>query len=114
MDDEQPERIEAAFRSGSLTAISVVLGFSLSFLSRWAGLPGNWHRLDLVAVVGIVLGIACQVKSLGDLLHVRSLLRAPYERAVRVFLVGLALVAFGVALAIFGDLTGLGQHILGG
>ena len=36
-----PERIEPEFRNGSLTAISVIVGFSLSFLSRWAGTRGS-------------------------------------------------------------------------
>lgn len=110
----RPATIEATFRSGSLTAISVVVGFSLSFLSRWAGLPGQWQTGDLVAVAAIVLGIAFQIKALGDLLTVNSLVLVNYNRAVRVFLAGLGLVAVGVAMAIFGDLTGYGQHILGG
>ena len=38
--------IDATFRNGSLTAISVVVGFSLTFLNRWAALPGTWHKSD--------------------------------------------------------------------
>ena len=45
-----PEHISPEFRNGSLTAISVIVGFSLSFLSRWAGTPGKWHGADLFAV----------------------------------------------------------------
>jgi hypothetical protein len=107
------EFIDPEFRSGSLTAISVVVGFSLSFLSLWAGLGGRWQTVDLVAVSAIVLGIAFQIKALADLLSVGSLVLANYNRGRKIFLIGLALVALGVVCAIFGDVTGYGPHILG-
>jgi hypothetical protein len=106
--------VDSAFRNGSMTAIGVVLGFSLGFFSRWATLPGHWSTADLVAVAAISLGIALQIKSLADLLRVDSLERAKYERAVRIFLVGLVLVAVGVVLAIFADIFGIGIIALRG
>ena len=110
-----PERITPEFRNGSLTAISVIVGFSLSFLSRWAGTPGKWHNADLFAVALIVLGSAAQIWSLGAMLFVSSLVVANYQRAIRIFLIGLALVAVGVAVALLGEITGRGQGaILGG
>lgn len=114
-DARQPtgETIEATFRNGTLTAVSVVAGFSLSFLTRWAGIPGPWQALDLVAVAAIVLGIACQVACLASLLSPRSLLVRKHDRAVRVFLFGLAFVAAGVGLALAGDISGYGQRLLG-
>jgi hypothetical protein len=111
--DARQEMIEAEFRSGSLTAISVVVGFSLSFLSLWAGLQGEWQLIDLVAVLSILVGIAFQIKALADLLSIGSLILANYNRSRKIFLIGLALVALGVAIAIFGDLSGYSPHILG-
>ena len=102
----QTARIDSTFRNGSLTAIGVVVGFSLGFLSRWAALPGEWSRVDLVSVATITLGIALQIQALAELLSVKSLILARYNRAVRVFLVGLILVAFGVVAAIFADIVG--------
>ena len=64
-----PVAIEATFRSGSLTAISVLAGFSLSFLNRWAALPGEWHQIDLVAVAFISTGIVLQIVALAELFH---------------------------------------------
>jgi hypothetical protein len=107
------ETIGATFRNGSLTAISVVVGFSLSFLTRWAGLPGPWLTVDLVALAAIVIGIVFQVAALAGLLSIRSLLLRNYNRGVRLFLTGLILVASGVALAIAGDLVGYGKRLLG-
>ncbi len=107
-------KIEATFRNGSLTAISVVLGFSLSFLNRWAGLPGAWNRVDLTAVAAIIIGIVFQIVAVALMLPVRSLVLRRYNRAIRVFLVGLVFVAVGVAIAITGDVAGLGQNVLRG
>jgi hypothetical protein len=107
------ETIGATFRNGSLTAISVVVGFSLSFLTRWAGLPGPWLTVDLVALAAIVVGIVFQVAALAGLLSIRSLLLRNYNRSVKLFLAGLVLVASGVALAIAGDLVGYGKRLLG-
>jgi hypothetical protein len=112
--DGAPARISAEFRNGSLTAISVIVGFSLSFLSRWAGTPGKWHTADLFAVALIVIGSAAQIWSLGAMLFPSSMLAANYQRAIRIFLVGLGLVAMGVALALLSEIFGIGQGILGG
>jgi hypothetical protein len=111
---EEPARIEGIFRSGSITAISVVVGFSLGFLVRWSGLPGRWAGSDVFAVVGITLGVALQIKALVDLLAVRSVIVSRYERAVRIFVAGLILVAVGVVAAIFAQLLGHGGVALHG
>lgn len=110
----QRNAIDSTFRNGSLTAVGVVVGFSLGFLSRWAGLPGDWARTDLVAVALIVLGIAMQIKALADLLMVSSLVLKRYNRSIRIFLVGLVLVAGGVVLAIFADILGFDSIALEG
>jgi hypothetical protein len=119
-DDPRPrmpqaggDTIGATFRNGSLTAISVVVGFSLSFLTRWAGLPGPWLTVDLVALAAIVIGIVFQVAALAGLLSIQSLRLRNYNRGVKLFLTGLVLVASGVALAIAGDLVGYGKRLLG-
>lgn len=101
-----PTKIEGIFRSGSLTAISVVLGFSLGFLVRWSGLPGRWADSDIFAVTAITLGIAVQIRSLILLLSVDSLIVSHYERAIRIFIVGLIIVAVGVIAAILAGIIG--------
>ena len=79
MPDETKQdapRIAPEFRNDSLTAISVIVGFSLSLLSRWAGTPGKWHSADLFAVALIVVGTAAQTWSLGAMLFVSSMVTA--------------------------------------
>jgi hypothetical protein len=111
-NEQQTETINSTFRNGSLTAIGIIVGFSLGFLTRWAGVPGNWTAEDLVAVVLIVIGIVFQIVALGQFLSIHSLVLANYNRAVRVFLIGLVLVAVGVAFVILADILGYGGTVL--
>jgi hypothetical protein len=108
----QEQRIDATFRNGSITAVGIILGFSLSFLSQCASNPIAWSRVDAAAAVPLVLGIVLQAVALADLLSVRSLIASKYERARMVFLAGLALVAAGIGVAIILDILGLGPRTL--
>jgi hypothetical protein len=111
-DEKAPERIDSTFRNGSLTAIGVVVGFSLGFLSNWATSYGEWTIPDVVAVISIMIGIVFQIRSLAGMLAYSSLILVRYDRLVRIFMIGIIFTALGVALAIFGDVLGLGQHVL--
>jgi hypothetical protein len=105
-------RIDATFRNGSVTAVGIILGFSLGFLSQWAANPVAWSRVDIAAAVPIIVGILLQGKAFADLLSTACLLIPNYERARRTFLIGLALVAAGVAVALLLDVLGLGPRTL--
>ena len=105
-------QIDPTFRSGSLTAIGIMVGFSLGFLTRWAAVPGAWSKADFSALAAIVIGIALQIVSLAMLLSVESLILANYNRMIRIFLAGLVLVSVGVVLAVFVDISGEGQRLL--
>jgi hypothetical protein len=105
-------RIDATFRNGSVTAVGIVLGFSLGFLSQWASNPIAWSRVDIVAALPLIAGTALQGKAFADLLSIRSLNLSNYERARTTFLIGLGLAAMGIALAILLDILGLGPRTL--
>jgi hypothetical protein len=110
--DPNPQRIDATFRNGSVTAVGIVLGFSLGFLSQWASNPIAWSRVDILAAIPLVAGIVLQGKAFADLLSIRSLILDNYERARVMFLGGLALVAIGIAVAMLLDMLGLGPRTL--
>ena len=117
MNEEPPKdatepRIDATFRNGSVTAVGIILGFSLGFLSQWAANPIAWSKVDIAAAIPIVLGIMLQAKAFADLLSTASLFARNYERARAVFLLGLALVAAGIAVALLLDVLGLGPRTL--
>jgi hypothetical protein len=109
--DPQP-RIDATFRNGSVTAVGIILGFSLGFLSQWASNPIAWSRIDVIAALPIVAGIGLQAKAFADLLSTQSLIVSNYDRARILFLWGLGLVAAGVGVAILLDILGLGPRTL--
>jgi hypothetical protein len=101
VSDLGPEnRIEAVFRNGSVTVVGVLAGFSLTFLTAWAANPVPWQLHDLIGIVPLAIGIVFQLVALAALLRPDSLEHARYDRAIRLFLIGLVLVACGVALAI--------------
>src|SRR6478672_8112387 len=107
IEQDAEKRIDSTFRNGSVTAVGIVLGFSLGFLSQWASNPIEWTRIDILAAFPIVLGIVFQGKAFAALLAVDSLVLRNYERARVVFLIGLTLVAAGIAIAIMLDIFGL-------
>ncbi len=106
------QTIDPTFRNGSITAVGIILGFSLGLLSQWASDPIDLRLLDTVIAAPIVGGIVLQGKALVDLLSIASLAVANYDRAKQTFLAGLALVAFGIAAAITLDILGFETHTL--
>lgn len=111
-DSTDPDRVDSAFRNGTLTGIGLIVAFSLGFLTRWAGVPGKWVASDIVALTLIVLGIVLQMASLYSFLDVESLLARNHKRYVRVFKIGLSLTALGIVVAIFAEVAGLGGSII--
>ncbi|MCW1410870.1 MULTISPECIES: hypothetical protein [Rhizobium] len=102
-EQTDPDQIETAFRNGTVTAVSIVLAFSLGFVTQWAANPVPWRLPDLVAVIPLLLGIGLQIKAISDLLDPKCLQRRIFERANRIFMTGLLLAAGGVATAILLD-----------
>jgi uncharacterized membrane protein YczE len=113
-DTAAEQKIDSTFRNGSLTAVGIILGFSLNFLSRWAANPNDWSRIDILPLVTFIMGIGLQIKVLADLLGRDSLLVSRYDRSMRMFLVGILIVALGIAIALTCDILGLSkQNMLG-
>ena len=104
----KPASIDATFRNGSMTAVGIVLGFSLSFITSWGANPLPWQLVDLFAVVPLLTGIAFQIWAFATLLKPESIQHEVYLRAKNHFLLGLAGVLSGTAIAILLDILKLG------
>jgi hypothetical protein len=102
-----PPSIDATFRNGSMTAVGIILGFSLSFITRWGANPVPWQWVDLFAVVPLLAGIAFQIWAFATLLKPESIQHEVYVRAKNHFLLGLAGVLAGTAVAILLDILNL-------
>ena len=108
-EPDPDEKIDSTFRNGTLTAAGIILGFSLNFISRWVSNPNDWSRIDILPLVFLLLGIGIQVKVFSDFLSRDSLLIANYDRARRLFILGLLAVAVGMGIALVSDILGLGR-----
>jgi hypothetical protein len=106
-------RITPEFCNGSLTAISVMSASRSPSYRAWAGTPGQWHNADLFAVALIVLGSAAQISSLGVMPFISSMLAANDRSAIRIFLVGLGVVAVDVTVALLSDFWHGARHFGG-
>lgn len=104
------ERIDATFRNGSITAVGILTGFSLGYVSQWVSDPSPWDIYDLLAVCPLILGIILQVMALAALLSVSSLYVVHYNRARTSFLTGLVLTAIGMTIAVGLDIAGVGER----
>ena len=104
-----PERIEASFRHGSVTAVGVITAFSLGFLTAWGANPIPWGLKDLFALVPIACGVILEMWALAKFLDHRVLELPRYQKAVRLFLAGMVLVGFGVAAALAVDVISVAE-----
>ena len=101
--DDRSEKltmIESTFRNGSITAIGIILAFSLGFVTQWAANPVPWRLVDILAVAPLVLGLLVQMKAMAELLDVNSLRVENYNRARRHFLFGFSATSLGVGVAL--------------
>jgi hypothetical protein len=107
---ELPERIGDQQRNGSIAAIALVLGFSLSFTATWSQNDEPWtlRALAVVAVAGA--GILCQLSAFMRLLALPNLSVAAHAGVTTLFRSGLIAVlaayALNIAFDAACDLTG--------
>jgi len=99
------ERVEAVFRNGTITAYGITVSFTLGFLSQWASSADAWRWYDVPAVVAVFAGGMFQIWALALLLPVEGLVKTIYDRATRLYLVGLALTGAGVVTAVSFDVA---------
>lgn len=102
--------LPTGYRQGVVTAISVILGFSLYFLRFWSlEAPGDWTWISLFAELPIILSVACLAVALWRSLQVADDNEPVYRKTLKWFLSGVVLSVLGVlagALAISGLFTG--------
>ena len=100
------------YRQGLITAITVLLGFSLSFLRFWGfEAPGEWTARSATAAGTIVLSILMQIVALARSLRVADDDEQEFARTSRWLLAyALALLA-GLGFALLLDSGVLGPRL---
>ena len=81
------------YRQGIITAITVMLGFSLAFFRFWSfEASGEWTRKSLIAAVGLTLALALQIVALVRALRVEDDMVSEYRITVRWFVASVVIL----------------------
>jgi uncharacterized membrane protein len=88
------------YRSGVITAITVLLGFSFLFLRSWAfELPGDWTVSSVMAGVLLAIAILLELVALWRALQLKDDDSAEYRLTLRWFLVSIIMLLVSLVTA---------------
>jgi hypothetical protein len=92
--------LPTGYRQGIISAITVLLGFSLLFVRYWTfEAPGDWTIASFVATILLVLAILLELVALWRSLRIEDDDEPEYRNTVRWFTVATAILLGSVALA---------------
>jgi hypothetical protein len=94
--------VPTGYRQGIITAITVFLGFSLTFLRYWTIEPssGDWKVPGVIAAIVLGAGIVAQLVALYRALRIADNEPREYARTVSCFFWAVVLTIAGFCLAI--------------
>jgi len=88
------------YRPAVVTAITVVLGFSLLFLRYWNfELPGAWSPASVIAAILMALAIVFEIVSLWRSLQVKDDDEQEYAKTLRWFLAACILLLLSLLVS---------------
>jgi hypothetical protein len=92
--------LPAGYRQGIITAITVLLGFSLLFVRYWNfELAGTWSASSIFADILMALAIVFQVVALWRSLQVKDDDKIDYRITLRWFLASAIVLMIGLTLS---------------
>lgn len=98
--EQQP--LPAGYRSGVITAITVMLGFSLLFLRSWVfELPGEWTPSSVLAAILLLMATVLELIALWRSLQPEDELLKEYRLTLRWFLASTAFLLLSLIIAAF-------------
>ena len=99
----EPELIEPTAKNGAVTAIGVILGFSVNFIAGWAfqwQMPkAGWSLIDLLPAGMLFGGVACLTSALYGMLLPYRLPVEEFPKRIKTAIAGVSLVFAGVLVA---------------
>lgn len=88
------------YRQGIITAIAVVLGFSLAFVRYWSfEAPGEWYPGSIAAAALMAFSIAMQIFTLWRSLRLADDNKQQYERTLNFFMISAVSLAISLFVA---------------
>jgi len=101
------QSIPQGYRAGIITAITVLLGFSLAFLRFWGfEAPGKWTLRSVISTGILVLAVALQIFALFRSLQLEDDLVGEYRKTVAWFIASAVVLLLGLLLAVV-ELSGV-------
>jgi hypothetical protein len=98
----EQQTLPAGYRSGVITAITVVLGFSLLFLRSWVfELPGEWTTASVIAGTLLLIATMLELIALWRSLQPQDELLREYRLTLRWFLAATAILLLSLVIAAF-------------
>lgn len=95
-----PSVVPSGFRQGIITAITVLLGFSLAFWRFWGfESPGYWSVRSLAAALCLILAVALQILALFRALRLEDDSIPEYRKTVRWFIASAIAMLIGLTIA---------------
>jgi hypothetical protein len=100
--DDRPSRpLPVGYRQGLITAITVLLGFSLTFLRFWGfEAPGQWTLLAVISTAISIVAVILQLIALFRSLQPEDDAESEYRRTVLWFIASAAALLVGLLLAL--------------
>jgi amino acid transporter len=101
-DEERQYRpLPHGYRQGIITAITVLLGFSLAFFRFWGfEASGNWTVRSVIAAGTLVIAVVLQIIALFRSLRIEDDDEEEYRKTVRWFIVSAVVLLVGVLIAV--------------
>jgi hypothetical protein len=98
--EEQPRSVPQGYRQGLITAITVLLGFSLAFLRFWGfEASGEWTTRSIIATLPLAVAVLLQIVALVRSLRLEDDHPTEYRRTARCFTSSAVLLLVGLLLA---------------
>ena len=98
--EEEPGPVPQGYRQGIITAITVLLGFSLAFFRFWGfEAHGEWTARSLIATGTLVVAVLLQIVALVRSLRLEDDNRTEYRKTVKWFTASAVVLLVGLLIA---------------
>ena len=98
--EHQRTPLPQGYRQGIITAITVLLGFSLVFLRFWTfEAPGKWTAASIIAAVLLLLAIGLQLTALWRSLQIADDDEIEYAKTLKWFFYAALTLLISVVIA---------------
>src|SRR5262245_66205481 len=95
----KPQGLPIGYRQGLITAITVLLGFSLAFLRFWGfEAPGDWTPRSVAPTAALIISILLQIIVLFRSLRLEDEDPKEYRKTVRWFTVSVVVMLISVVI----------------